>query len=54
MELLKNYIHGGWRDSHSSDKLSVIDPGTQETLWEVPLGNRKDIESAVKSASAAA
>jgi len=54
MELLKNYINGSWTKSFSPEKIDVIDPGTQEILWEVPLGNKKDIATAVKSASDAA
>lgn len=54
MELLKNYINGSWTKSFSPEKIDVIDPGTQEILWEVPLGNKQDIATAVKSASDAA
>jgi malonate-semialdehyde dehydrogenase (acetylating)/methylmalonate-semialdehyde dehydrogenase len=54
MELLNNYINGSWEKSYSTVEIDVIDPGSQEVLWKVPLGNREDVESAVKSASEAA
>jgi len=51
MELLNNYINGSWKKSYSTDEIDVIDPGSQEVLWKVPLGNQEDVDSAVKGAS---
>lgn len=54
MELLNNYINGSWEKSYSPTKIDVIDPGSQEVLWKVPLGNQQDVNAAVQSASNAA
>jgi len=51
MELLNNYINGSWIKSYSPSEIDVIDPGSQEVLWKVPLGNRQDVDAAVQSAS---
>ncbi len=53
MGILKNYINGSWENSNSSQLLNVMDPGTQEVLSKVPMGNREDVDAAAKSASKA-
>ena len=47
------YINGQWVDPHSTDKLQVIDPSTEEICGEVPSGNDQDVNDAVAAAKEA-
>ena len=49
----KFYINGQWVDPKGTDKLSVIDPSTEEICGEVPSGNNDDVNDAVAAAKAA-
>ncbi|PIQ23977.1 methylmalonate-semialdehyde dehydrogenase (CoA acylating) [bacterium (Candidatus Blackallbacteria) CG17_big_fil_post_rev_8_21_14_2_50_48_46] len=53
MQVLRNYIHGEFVPSSSSEVLDVINPATEEVLAQVPLSNRADLDAAVASAKAA-
>ena len=47
---LKNYIHGEWLDSGSSEWLNVTNPATAETLAQVPLSTAAEVERAAQAA----
>lgn len=55
MEVLKNYIQGDWRNSHTADQIDVVNPATQDVLVRVPYGteNARDVDEAVRAAAAA-
>ncbi|MDR4946667.1 CoA-acylating methylmalonate-semialdehyde dehydrogenase [Neobacillus cucumis] len=44
---LKNYIGGEWIDSNSDKKEIVVNPATGETIAEIPLSTKKDVDRAV-------
>jgi malonate-semialdehyde dehydrogenase (acetylating)/methylmalonate-semialdehyde dehydrogenase len=50
---LQNYIDGEWRRSSATEYLKVINPATAETITEVPLGGKDDVDAAVEAAAAA-
>src|SRR5437870_177888 len=50
---LPNYINGQWQDSTAKEFADVIDPGTGETLAQVPLDGVGDVTAAIESAAAA-
>ncbi len=47
---IRNYIGGAWADLDSSERLPVTNPATGETLGEVPLSGRADVDAAVRAA----
>jgi len=52
-EIVRNYIGGEWRPSSATQRLPVPDPGTGETLAEVPLSPAAEVEEAVGEAEEA-
>ncbi len=50
---LLNYINGQWQPSHASETLAVRNPATAETLGQVPLSPRAEVDAAVQAAQAA-
>jgi aldehyde dehydrogenase (NAD+) len=46
----KMLIDGKWVDSGSGVTFTTLDPATEQVLAQVPLGNRDDVDRAVKSA----
>ena len=50
---LKNYVGGSWVAPESERTLDVTNPATGETLAEVPMSARSDIDRAVEAARAA-
>jgi len=50
---LQNYINGEWRTSSASEYLKVVNPATTETITQVPLGGKDDVDAAVEAAAAA-
>jgi malonate-semialdehyde dehydrogenase (acetylating)/methylmalonate-semialdehyde dehydrogenase len=50
---ISNYIGGTWRRSHSSEFLDVRNPATAETIVQVPLSSRDEVDEAVRAAQAA-
>ncbi len=48
--LLQFYIDGAWRDPIALKTMSVVNPATEETLYEVALGGPQDIDAAVAAA----
>ena len=55
MEILQNFINGGWVSSHETETTDVINPATGEVLGKIPLGqgNAQDTLDAVKAAAEA-
>jgi malonate-semialdehyde dehydrogenase (acetylating) / methylmalonate-semialdehyde dehydrogenase len=53
MKKLKNYIGGEWVDSASEQTEMVVNPATGETIAEIPLSTKEDVNLAVKVAKAA-
>ena len=55
MELLKNYINGGWKESRESNFSEVINPADQSVLARVPSGSKtaQDVDDAVIAAQKA-
>src|SRR5690606_26414015 len=53
MELLPNYIDGGWRASNERQAVDVINPATQQCIARVPYGGAtaRDVDEAVAAAS---
>lgn len=47
---LKFYIDGRWVEPHSSDRLPVINPATEQEFSEIAMGDLNDVESAVMAA----
>ncbi len=47
------FIGGEWRDSHSTERIPVIDPATEATIATVPRGDAADVDDAVAAARAA-
>lgn len=47
---LQFYIDGRWVTPHSSARLPVIDPATEQPFGEIALGNLADVEAAVMAA----
>ena len=45
------FIGGEWRESHSAERIPVIDPATEATIATVPRGNAADIDDAVVAAT---
>lgn len=52
MDMLKNYIDGGWRISREQNTIDILNPATQETLGRVPYGQGTafDVDDAVTAA----
>lgn len=50
---LKNFINGEWVDSKSKQTQAVINPATGETLADVPISEKEDVERAVQAAEGA-
>src|SRR5215470_1062133 len=46
----KFYIDGVWQEPLSSKTLPVVNPATEEVLYEVALGSAADVDKAVKAA----
>ena len=51
--LEKFYINGKWVTPKSSDKMSVLNPSTEDKVGEIVLGNSEDVDHAVSAAKAA-
>ena len=47
------YINGQWVKPNSSEEIKVIDPATEDVCAVIALGNKDDINSAVKAAKEA-
>jgi len=50
---LKNFIGGKWIESESLQKVPVINPANGESLGDVPLSTKNEVELAVSAAKAA-
>ena len=48
----KFYINGEWVEPSTSDRLDVINPATEESIGQVPLGGQEDVDKAVAAAVA--
>ena len=44
------YINGKWVKAKGTGKIKVINPSTEEIIGTIPVGNREDIDYAIKSA----
>ena len=54
MENKKNfYIDGKWVASRGKEEIKVINPATEENCAVISLGNKEDIDLAVRSAKKA-
>lgn len=49
----KFYINGEWVDPTTSDTLDVINPATEESIGQIALGGKADIDKAVAAAKTA-
>jgi aldehyde dehydrogenase (NAD+) len=47
---LKFYIDGTWQDPAAKKTLPVVNPATEDTLYEVALGSAADVDKAVAAA----
>jgi len=50
---IKNYINGQWVASKTDDYLDVIDPGTGESIAQVPLSTKEEVKQAAQAAEQA-
>jgi aldehyde dehydrogenase (NAD+) len=50
VQRLKFYIDGAWQDSGSKKTLPVVNPATEEALYEVAFGSAADVDKAVAAA----
>lgn len=50
---MKNFINGKWIDAKSDQTQAVLNPATGETLAEVPISTKEDVEEAVQAAEEA-
>jgi aldehyde dehydrogenase (NAD+) len=50
VQRLKFYIDGAWQEPMSRKTLPVINPATEEPLYEIALGSAEDIDKAVAAA----
>jgi aldehyde dehydrogenase (NAD+) len=50
VQRLKFYIDGAWQEPTSKKTLPVINPATEEALYEVALGSAADVDKAVAAA----
>lgn len=48
--LSRFFIAGEWVRPHGTRELSVVNPATEATLCQIPLGNAQDVEAAVAAA----
>src|SRR5918992_2294002 len=46
----RNYVAGAWTDADASKRLPVTNPATGETIAEVPLSGRAEVDDAVAAA----
>ncbi len=53
MKVLENYVGGKWVAAGATARLAVTNPATGETLAEVPMGGKADVNAAVAAAKAA-
>lgn len=51
MKQLRNYIGGEWVQSATTEWQEITNPATGESLGQVPLGTRADVDSAVQAAT---
>ncbi|MDB5039059.1 MAG: Methylmalonate-semialdehyde dehydrogenase [Bacteriovoracaceae bacterium] len=51
--MLSNYINGQWVKSLATSSVNIINPATEKTLDQCPLGTREDVEYAIKAATEA-
>ncbi len=47
---LKFYIDGAWVDPAAMKTVPVVNPATEETLYEVAVGSKADVDKAVTAA----
>ena len=50
---LKFYINGEWVDPATSNTLDVINPATEESIVQIAMGTKADVDAAVAAAKAA-
>ena len=50
VDRLKFYIDGAWQDPASKKTRPVINPATEEVLYEIALGSQEDVDQAVGAA----
>ena len=49
----KFYINGAWLEPHSSARMGLENPATEEIVAQVALGDQTDIDAAILAARAA-
>ena len=53
VELMKNYIGGKWVEAEASGTIPVTNPSTGETIAEVPLSTKTEVDGAIAAAAEA-
>lgn len=51
--MIKDFVNGEWTASSGGRSVDVIDPATEETLGQCPLGTAEDVQHAVTAAKCA-
>jgi aldehyde dehydrogenase (NAD+) len=50
---LKHFINGEWVESTGNETEDVINPATEESIGQISLGTKEDLDKAVQAAKAA-
>lgn len=50
VQRMKFYIDGIWTEPASPNRMAVVNPANEETMYEIALGSRADVDAAVDAA----
>ena len=50
VKTIRNYVRGKWVDPETSERIDITNPATGETLAQVPLSTKADVDRAVQAA----
>jgi malonate-semialdehyde dehydrogenase (acetylating)/methylmalonate-semialdehyde dehydrogenase len=53
VEVVRNFVGGGWRDASAATTLAVRNPASGAEIARVPLSSARDVDAAVQAAKAA-
>ncbi len=49
----QHFINGAYQDSYGEKQIAVINPATEVEIGKIPLGNKEDVDAAVRAAKLA-
>ncbi|TIP92985.1 MAG: aldehyde dehydrogenase family protein, partial [Mesorhizobium sp.] len=50
VQRMKFYIDGIWTEPASPNRMAVVNPANEETMYEIALGSKADVDAAVDAA----